>query len=40
MGDCKVIRLPRKYKTSKLRFKVKKATAPPSLYELSVIDMN
>ncbi len=40
MGDCKVIRLPRSYKTSKLRFKVTKATAPPSLYELSVINVN
>ncbi len=37
MGDCKVIRLPKNYKTNKLRLKVLKATAPPSLYELSVI---
>ena len=39
MGDCKVIRLPKKYQTSKLKIKVMKATAPPSLYELSVINM-
>ncbi|HEY1019521.1 MAG TPA: alpha-L-fucosidase [Sediminibacterium sp.] len=39
MGDCKVIRLPRKYTTSKLRYKILKATAPPSLYELSVIHL-
>lgn len=39
MGDCKVIRLPRKYTTSKLRCKILKASAPPSLYELSVIHL-
>jgi alpha-L-fucosidase len=39
MGDCKVIRLPVGYKTNKLRFKVLKATAPPSIYELCVIKM-
>ncbi len=39
MGDCKVIRLPRKYKTDVLRFRVTKATDLPSIYELSVIDM-
>lgn len=39
MGDCKVIRLPRSYTTSKLRCKILKATAPPSLYELSVIHL-
>lgn len=38
MGDCKVISLPVKYRTSKLRLKVLKATAPPSIYELCVID--
>jgi alpha-L-fucosidase len=38
MGDCKVIRLTRSYKTNKLRLKILKATAPPSLYELSVIN--
>ncbi|GAA4734892.1 alpha-L-fucosidase [Flavisolibacter ginsenosidimutans] len=37
MGDCKVVNLPRNYKTAKLRFKILKASAPPSLYELSVI---
>lgn len=40
MGDCKVILLPKAYRTAKLRFKVNKASAPPSLYELSVIDVN
>ena len=39
MGDCKVIKFPRNYKTSKLRFNVLKATAPPSIYELSIINM-
>lgn len=39
MGDCKVIRLPRSYKTGKLRFNVTKASAPPSIYEISVIQM-
>lgn len=38
MGDCKVIRLPRSYHTSRLRFRVIKATAPPSIYEINVID--
>lgn len=37
MGDCKVIRLPKFFTTNKLRCKIIKATAPPSLYELSVI---
>ncbi len=40
MGDCKVIRFPKAYKTSKLRFKVLKASAPPSITELNVIYMN
>ena len=39
MGDCKVIRFPYTYKTSKLRFKVLKATASPSIYEICVINM-
>jgi alpha-L-fucosidase len=38
MGDCKVVRLPRSYHASKLRFRVTKASAPPSLYEICVID--
>lgn len=37
MGDCKVIRFPYPYQTSKLRFQVLKATAPPSIYEINVI---
>lgn len=40
MGDCKVIRLPRSYKTGSLRFRVLKASAPPSIYEISVIDLD
>jgi alpha-L-fucosidase len=39
MGDCKVIRLPRSYQTNKLRCRITKAAAPPSIYELSVIHM-
>lgn len=39
MGDCKVIRLPRSYHAAKLRFRVIKASAPPSIYEICVIDM-
>ena len=37
MGDCKVIRFPNSYQTSKIRFKVLKAIAPPSLYEFNVL---
>ncbi|WP_341837384.1 alpha-L-fucosidase [Chitinophaga pollutisoli] len=40
MGDCKVIRLPRRYKTDALRFRVIKSTNLPSIYEISVIDMD
>lgn len=39
MGDCKVVRLPRRYKTDALRFRVLKASNLPSIYEISVIDM-
>lgn len=39
MGDCKVIRLPRNYATSKLRFRVLKASAPPAIDEICVINM-
>jgi len=39
MGDCKVIRFPACYSAERLRFTVLKATAPPSIYELSVINM-
>jgi alpha-L-fucosidase len=38
MGDCKVIRFPVYYQTSKLKLRVTKATAPPSIYEINVID--
>lgn len=37
MGDCKVIRLPRTYRTEKLRLNITKATALPSIYEINVI---
>jgi alpha-L-fucosidase len=40
MGDCKVIRFPTSYKSSKLKFRVLKATAPPSITELNVIYMD
>lgn len=36
MGDCKIIRFPQPYHTSKIRLKVLSATRPPSLYELYV----
>jgi len=39
MYDCKVIRFPVYYHTSKIRLKVTKATAPPSIYEFNVIDL-
>jgi alpha-L-fucosidase len=38
MGDCKVIRFPNSYQTTKIRLNVLKATAPPSIYEFNVID--
>ncbi|WP_274957527.1 alpha-L-fucosidase [Millionella massiliensis] len=38
MGDCKVIRLSRKYQAEKIRLCVTKATAPASIYEFCVID--
>jgi alpha-L-fucosidase len=38
MEDCKVIRFPVYYQTSKIRFKVLRAKAPPSIYEFNVID--
>ncbi|MDF2191437.1 alpha-L-fucosidase [Paraflavitalea sp. CAU 1676] len=38
MGDCKVIRLVRSYRSSKLRLRITKASAPPSIYEIHVID--
>ncbi len=39
MGDCKVIRFPKTYRTRQLRCKILKATAPPSIYELSVMNL-
>ncbi len=38
MGDCKVIRFPRYYQTSKIRLKVLRSIAPPSIYEFNVIN--
>jgi len=38
MGDCKVIRFPHYYKTSKIRLNILKSSAPPSIYEFNVID--
>lgn len=38
MGDCKVIRLTHPYSAEKIRLNVKGATAPPSIYEINVID--
>jgi alpha-L-fucosidase len=40
MDDCKVIRFPAFYQASKIRLKVLKATAPPSIYEFNVIDFD
>lgn len=38
MGDCKVIRLSRHYSADKLRLNIKAAIAPPSIYEINVIN--
>lgn len=38
MGDCKVIRFPRSYHTSKIRLEITKSIAPPSIKEFNVID--
>jgi len=40
MGDCKVIKFPYTYQTSKLRFNVLESIAPPSIIEFNVIHMN
>lgn len=37
MDDCKIVRFPVTYRASKIRFKVLKATAPPSIWEFNVI---
>jgi alpha-L-fucosidase len=39
MDDCKVIHFPVYYSTSKIRLKVLKASAPPSIWEFNVIDV-
>lgn len=39
MGDCKVIRFPHNYQTSKVRLKVLAATDFPSIYEFNVLAM-
>lgn len=40
MGDCKVIHFPVFYQTTKIRLKVLKALAPPSIFEFNVIDFS
>ena len=40
MYDCKVIRFPKYYQTSKIRLNVLRASVPPSIYEFNVIDFN
>lgn len=40
MGDCKVIRFPKSYKTDKLRLNITKARDLPSIYEINVINMS
>lgn len=40
MNDCKVIRFPVFYHTSKIRMKVLRATAPPSDWEFNVMDFS
>ena len=40
MGDCKVIKFPYTYQTSKLRFNVLESIAHPSIIEFNVIHMN
>jgi alpha-L-fucosidase len=39
IGDCEVLRFPCSYKTNRLRLRVLKASAPPSINEICVIDM-
>ena len=38
IGDCKVIRLPHSYQSPRVRLCVLRATLPPSIYELLVIN--
>jgi alpha-L-fucosidase len=38
MEDCKVIQFPVFYSSSKIRLKILKATAPPSVWEFNVIN--
>lgn len=38
IGDCGVIRLPHPVRADRLRLNITSATAPPSIYEFSVID--
>jgi len=39
MGDCKVIRLPKYYQTSKVKFNILKSKGKPSINEINIIDM-
>lgn len=38
LGDCKVIRLPRRYTSQQVRLNVLSASAPPSIWEFELID--
>lgn len=38
MGDCKVVKFPKRYKSDKLRLKILDATLPPSIYELCIFN--
>lgn len=38
LGDCKVVRLPRKYTSRQVRLNVLSASAPPSIWEFELID--
>lgn len=38
MNDCKIIHFPVTYSTEKIRLKILKAIAPPSIWEMNVID--
>lgn len=38
LGDCKAVCLPRSYTAGKVRLNIRKASAPPSIYEFEVIN--
>ena len=39
LGDCKVIQLPHAYTTDAVRLNITRASAPPSIYEMEVFEM-